>query len=70
MRAKWVVCMGAPKRGLLNATVTGIGAGWNLSVADIGISGMAWRKYGTRRHGVEFCADWVVQLNFHSGGVA
>ncbi|KAF8249584.1 YjeF N-terminal domain-like protein [Wilcoxina mikolae CBS 423.85] len=71
MRAKWVVCMGAPKSGLLNAIVMGVGAGWNLSVADIGISGMAWRKYGTRRrHGVEFCADWIVQLNFHSGVVA
>ncbi|CUS09750.1 unnamed protein product [Tuber aestivum] len=66
MRAKWVVCMGAPKSGLLNALVSGIGAGWSLYVADIGISNTAWRKYGTRRrHGVEFAAEWVVELEYH-----
>lgn len=66
MKAKWVVCMGAPKTGLLNALVSGVGAGWNLYVADIGISNTAWRKYGTRRrHGVEFAADWVVTLEYH-----
>lgn len=66
MRAKWVVCMGAPKSGLLHANLTGVGAGWSLYVADIGISNTAWRKYGTRRrHGVEFAADWVVNLTFY-----
>lgn len=66
MRAKWVVCMGAPKSGLLNALVSGVGAAWNLYVADIGISNTAWRKYGTRRrHGVEFAAEWVVELEYH-----
>jgi enhancer of mRNA-decapping protein 3 len=63
MRAKWVVCMGAPKTGLLNAVVMGVGAGWNLFVADIGISNTAWRKYGTRRrHGVEFSSEWVTKI--------
>lgn len=66
MKAKWVVCMGAPKTGLLNALISGLGAGWNLYVADIGISNTAWRKYGTRRrHGVEFAAEWVVALEYH-----
>jgi enhancer of mRNA-decapping protein 3 len=68
MRAKWVVSMAAPKTGLLSAVTKGIGSSWNLFVADTGISGMAWRKYGTRRrHGVEFCADWVVQLVYYPG---
>ncbi|KAL7270088.1 enhancer of mRNA decapping [Rhizina undulata] len=68
MRTKWVVSMGAPKAGLLNALVSGTGAGWKLFVADIGISNTAWRKYGTRRrHGVEFAAEWVVALEFFPG---
>lgn len=63
MRAKWVVCMGAPKSGLLHAIVMGIGAGWSVFVADIGISNTAWRKYGTRRrHGVEFSSEWVTKV--------
>jgi len=63
MRAKWVVCMGAPKSGLLHAIVMGVGAGWSVFVADIGISNTAWRKYGTRRrHGVEFSSEWVTQV--------
>lgn len=63
MRAKWVVCMGAPKSGLLRALENGIGDNWSLYVADIGISNTAWRKYGSRRrHGVEFAMEWVCQL--------
>ncbi|KAF8465263.1 YjeF N-terminal domain-containing protein [Kalaharituber pfeilii] len=63
MRAKWVVALGAPKTGLLQALDSGVGAGWKLFVADIGIPSAAWRKYGSRRrHGVEFGADWVVPL--------
>lgn len=68
IRAKWVVCMGAPKTGMLHAVTRGIGAGWVLSVADIGISNTAWRRYGTRcRHGVEFCSEWVAPLDYHPG---
>ncbi|KAA8912879.1 YjeF N-terminal domain-containing protein [Sphaerosporella brunnea] len=64
MRARWVVCMGAPKTGLLNAVILGVGAGWDLFVADIGISNTAWRKYGTRRrHGVEFSSEWVTKIS-------
>ena len=71
IRANWVVCMGAPKSGLLNALMEGVGSAWKLYVADIGISNTAWRKYGTRRrHGVEFATEWVVGLNYHPGGPA
>ena len=61
VRARWVVSLGAPKTGLLNALDRGMGNGWKLFVADIGIPNGAWRKYGIRRrHGVEFGAEWVV----------
>ncbi|TGZ80520.1 YjeF N-terminal domain-like protein [Ascodesmis nigricans] len=66
IRANIVVALGAPKTGLLQACVNGIGIGWKLYVADIGIPNTAWRKYGTRRrHGVEFAADWIVPLHYH-----
>lgn len=65
IKAKYVVAMGAPKQGLLNALISGHGDDWQVSVADIGICNMAWRKYGTRRrHGVEFANEWVVGLRF------
>lgn len=65
VKANSVVAMGAPKVGILNAMASGNGSDWKLFVADIGISNVAWRKYGTRRrHGVEFGSDWVVELLF------
>ena len=68
LRAKFVVAMGAPKAGILNALIAGRGTDWQLSVADIGISTIAWRKYGTRRrHGVEFGTEYVVTLRYQGG---
>ncbi|KAI9848331.1 MAG: enhancer of mRNA decapping [Sclerophora amabilis] len=68
VRARFIVAMGAPKSGLLNALISGQGQTWQLFVADIGISNTAWRKYGTRRrHGVEFATDWVVGLRYQAG---
>lgn len=63
VRARWVVSLGAPKTGLLSALDRGLGHGWKLFVADVGIPSAAWRKYGSRRrHGVEFGAEWVVPV--------
>ncbi|KAJ5107245.1 NAD(P)H-hydrate epimerase [Penicillium angulare] len=60
-----VVCLGVPKPGILNALVSGEGHSWNISVADIGIPQIVWRKYGTRRqHGVDFGNRWVVPLRY------
>ncbi|KAJ5546480.1 NAD(P)H-hydrate epimerase [Penicillium frequentans] len=60
-----VVCLGAPKTGVLNALLSGDGQSWNLSVADIGIPQIVWRKYGTRRrHGIDFGNRWVVTLRY------
>ncbi|KAI9928126.1 hypothetical protein AWENTII_007820 [Aspergillus wentii] len=67
INSKSVVCLGAPKTGVLNALLTGEGIVWNLSVADIGIPQIVWRKYGTRRrHGIDFGNRWVVPLRFQT----
>ncbi|THC92560.1 hypothetical protein EYZ11_007971 [Aspergillus tanneri] len=65
--SKSVVCLGAPKTGVVNALVFGEGLSWNLAVADIGVPQIVWRKYGTRRrHGIDFGNRWVVPLRFQS----
>ncbi|KAL4782226.1 hypothetical protein BJX76DRAFT_349524 [Aspergillus varians] len=63
--SKSIVCLGAPKTGLVKALLAGEGASWNLSVADIGIPQIAWRKFGTRRrHGIDFGNRWIVSLRY------
>ncbi|PYH43781.1 peptidyl-prolyl cis-trans isomerase [Aspergillus saccharolyticus JOP 1030-1] len=65
INAKSVVCLGAPKTGIVNALLSGEGLSWNLSVADIGIPQIVWRKYGSRRrHGIDFGNRWVVPLRY------
>lgn len=60
-----VVCLGAPKTGILHALLAQEGPSWKLSVADIGIPQIVWRKYGTRRrHGIDFGNRWVVPLRY------
>ncbi|KAL4901642.1 hypothetical protein BDW74DRAFT_170090 [Aspergillus multicolor] len=65
VNSKSIVSLGAPKTGLVNALLAGEGASWNLTVADIGIPQIAWRKFGTRRrHGIDFGNRWVVSLRY------
>lgn len=75
IHAKYVVAMGAPKKGLLEAMALGegiideegVGKGdeWQLFVADIGLGAAVWKKAGTRvRRGVEFEGSWVVGMRF------
>lgn len=67
VNSKSVVCLGAPKTGVINALLAGEGISSNISVADIGIPQIVWRKYGTRRrHGIDFGNRWVVPLRFQS----
>lgn len=62
-----VVCLGAPKSGIMNALLLGEGLNWHLTVADIGIPQVVWRKHGTRRrHGIDFGNRWVVPLRFQA----
>lgn len=65
VNSKSVVCLGAPKTGVVTALLSGEGLSWNLSVADIGIPQIVWRKYGSRRrHGIDFGNRWVVPLRY------
>jgi enhancer of mRNA-decapping protein 3 len=49
----------------MQALQSGEGSSWQITVADIGISHVVWRKYGTRRrHGVDFGNRWVVNLKY------
>ena len=70
--ANFIVCLGAPKTGLLTAMdALKIGANPSLFVADIGIPVVAWKKLGTRRkRGVEFAGEWVAAVRLREGGGA
>lgn len=78
IHAKYIVAMGAPKKGLLEtmalgegiADEDGVGPGhdWQLFVADIGLGAAVWKKAGTRvRRGVEFEGSWVLGMRFQGG---
>ena len=55
-----VVCLGAPKTGILSAIQSGNKQ--ELHLADVGIPQLAW-KHGTRRkRGIDFGGSWVVPL--------
>ena len=70
LQSQHIVCLGAPKVGLLQALVIGEGGTgkWQLRLADIGIPKAAWKRLGLRtRHGVDFGKDWVSALTFVDG---
>lgn len=70
IRAEYVVSLGAPKAGLLAALIRSPAyERWTIFLADIGISNIAWRKFGTRqsRSGVEFGNEWVATLRYQAG---
>ncbi|ETN44991.1 YjeF family domain-containing protein [Cyphellophora europaea CBS 101466] len=73
MSSARIVCLGAPKTGLLQAMGLSLEAGdavpdWEVCVADVGISTVAWQRHGSRRRqGVEFSGEWVVPVRFVAG---
>ncbi|KAL3423209.1 DFDF domain-containing protein [Phlyctema vagabunda] len=78
IHSKYIVAMGAPQKGLLEAMALGegvtnediIGKGkeWQLFVADIGLGVAVWKKAGTKvRRGVEFEGSWVLKMRFQAG---
>ena len=73
MKSQRIVALGAPKVGLLLAMAAGVdgdgqSTGWEVVVADVGISTAAWQRHGSRRRqGVEFSSEWVVPLRFVAG---
>lgn len=80
VRPRYVVALGAPKRGLLEAmTAAEMGdpaAGeataaddpaydWRLFVADIGLGAAVWKKAGTKiRRGIDFDEKWVLEMKY------
>jgi enhancer of mRNA-decapping protein 3 len=80
VRAKHIVCLGAPRTGLLKAMQNGSGRdpAWLIWVVDIGVNqpwGNVMGVSGAKasRYGIKFGGDWVVQVQFESpdqeGGV-
>ncbi|KAL1909759.1 enhancer of mRNA decapping [Sporothrix stenoceras] len=80
VRPRYVVALGAPKRGLLEAMAAAEmgdpAAGdvavaddqaldWRLFVADIGLGAAVWKKAGTKiRRGVDFDEKWVLEMKY------
>lgn len=79
IHARYVVAMGAPKKGLVETMALGEGTAeddglgesreWQLFVADIGLGAAAWKRAGTRvRRGVDFEGSWVLGMRFQGSG--
>ena len=77
IKPRYVVAMGAPKRGLLEAVrppaddedeTTPHAAEdeeWQLFVADIGVGVAVWKKAGAKvRRGIEFDGKWVLEMEY------
>jgi enhancer of mRNA-decapping protein 3 len=80
IKPRYVVAMGAPKHGLLEAiTPKDIGTGsggdvvesltdgeeWKLYIADIGLGPGVWKKAGTKmRRGIDFDDKWVLEMRY------
>lgn len=66
VRAKYIVCLGAPRTGLLKALQNGAGRDpqWLIWVVDIGVN-KPWREAGIAGgKGIKFGEHWAVQLRF------
>ncbi|KAL5119872.1 enhancer of mRNA decapping [Pleosporales sp. CAS-2024a] len=66
VRAKYIVCLGAPRTGLLKALQNGAGRDpqWLIWVVDIGVN-KPWRDAGIGGgKGIKFGEHWVVQVRF------
>jgi enhancer of mRNA-decapping protein 3 len=79
VKPRYVVAMGAPKRGLLEAmapaaevdgdSADGGGAAdevdWKLYIVDMGLGTAVWKKAGTKiRRGIDFGDKWVLEMRY------
>jgi enhancer of mRNA-decapping protein 3 len=77
VKPRYVVSIGIPKRGLLEAVTPPAddepGASnnpaqedeWRLFIADLGLGSAVWRKAGTKlRRGVDFDGRWVLEMEY------
>ncbi|EMD90335.1 hypothetical protein COCC4DRAFT_47562 [Bipolaris maydis ATCC 48331] len=72
VRAKYIVCLGAPRTGLLKALQHGAGRDpkWLIWIVDIGVN-KPWRNAGiSGGKGIKFGEHWVVQARFEEGAAA
>lgn len=80
VKPRYVVAMGAPKRGLLEAVTPPSSDDpealnhtihedeWRMFIADIGFGSAVWRKAGTKiRRGIDFGQEWVLEMQYKSG---
>ncbi|RMJ09908.1 hypothetical protein CDV36_010456 [Fusarium kuroshium] len=80
VKPRYVVAMGAPKRGLLEAVTPPDEDDpehlnnathedeWRLFIADIGLGSAVWRKAGTKiRRGIDFDEKWVLEMKYRDG---
>ncbi|KAF1836272.1 YjeF_N domain-containing protein [Decorospora gaudefroyi] len=68
VRAKYIVCLGAPRTGLVKALQNGAGRdpAWLIWIVDIGVN-RPWKESGVggaRKKGIKFGEQWVVQARF------
>jgi enhancer of mRNA-decapping protein 3 len=66
VRAKYIVCLGAPRSGLVRALQNGAGRdpAWSVWLVDIGVN-KPWRNAGIAGgKGIKFDEHWVVQARF------
>lgn len=71
VRAKYIVCLGAPRTGLLKALQHGAGRDpkWLIWIVDIGVN-KPWRNAGiSGGKGIKFGEHWVVQARFEESPV-
>ncbi|KAG5936108.1 hypothetical protein E4U53_000287 [Claviceps sorghi] len=78
VKPRYVVAIGAPKKGLLEAVTpppdgepslvsssTAPDDEWRLFVADMGLGSAVWRKAGTKiRKGIDFDGRWVLEMRY------
>ncbi|EFZ00880.1 YjeF-related domain protein [Metarhizium robertsii] len=77
VKPRYVVAIGAPKKGLLEAVTPPLdgepgplssGAHedeWRLFIADMGLGSAVWRKAGTKvRKGIDFDGKWVLEMRY------
>ncbi|KAG5977530.1 hypothetical protein E4U55_006718 [Claviceps digitariae] len=78
VKPRYVVAIGAPKKGLLEVVTpppdgepnlvsssTASDDEWRLFVADMGLGSAVWRKAGTKiRKGIDFDGRWVLEMRY------
>lgn len=81
VKPRYVVSIGAPKRGLLEAVTPpgdnepqplGYAAhedDWKLFIADMGLGSAVWKRAGTKiRRGIDFDGSWVLEMEYRAFG--